>query len=274
MLALGYVHEEDFPDATAPVAPPPERLDERAIIARHESEQRSGVPLWRRSNRRDAKARAREAAAAEIASEQEKRERDRQALQVHLDERWRLVLANDKEAVFDILEAAFEDNEMPAAPIDVDGATATILMKFAAPDELIPEREVATTPTGKPTHKRRSKRTTNELYAEILASHVMATVKEVFAVAPAIQHIRVLAIRGDRLGGGLQLVPLYMGEFNRQVLPREWNDINVLGLIERHGEIRYKGQAQELAPLTTRNDPQLRAAVDELARQLDWKPAP
>lgn len=274
MLALAFVHKDEFAPATAPIAPPAEPVDERAITARHEREQRSGIPLWRRSERRDAKARAREGAAAEIAAERQRRELERGGLQAQLDADWRRLLATERDVVFEVVETAFEDNEIPAAPIDVDGATATLLVKIGAPGELIPEREVTTTPTGKPTHKRRSKGVINALYAEILASHVVATVKEALAVVPSLQHIRILAIRGDRLGGGLQMIPLYVGEFGRGQVQRDWNDVNVLAFIEAHGQIRYKGQAQELAPLVTKHDPELRAALDELAAHLEWKPAP
>jgi hypothetical protein len=53
-----------------------------------------------------------------------------------------------------------------------------------------------------------------------------------------------------------------------------WKDTNVLAFIESHGNLRYKGQAQEVAPLVTKSDADLRAAVDHLAAQLQWKPAP
>jgi hypothetical protein len=275
MLALAFVHRDEFAEVVAPVAPAVEPQDESEVIARHEVEQRSGIALWKRSERRAATARGHEAAAADIAQERQKRERERDALLARLDEGWRLLMANDQDAVFEAIEAAFEDNEMPAAPIDVDGPGATLLMKVAETSELIPEREVGTTPTGKPTHKRRTKGVINALYAEILASHVVATVKEAFAVAPGLRHIRILTIRGDRLGGGLQLILLYLGEFDRASVRRDdWADINVLAIIESCGQVRYKGQAQELAPLDTKSDPQLRAAVDEVAAHLQWKPAP
>jgi hypothetical protein len=83
-----------------------------------------------------------------------------------------------------------------------------------------------------------------------------------------------LTIRGDRLGGGLQIIPLYVGLFDRISLRHDWNDVNALAYVETHGQFRYKGQAQELAPLATKNDPELRATLDELAVQLQWKPAP
>jgi hypothetical protein len=275
MLSLAFVHRDEFPDVVAPAAPAPEGVDEEAVYGRHERDELASISFWRRSQRREAKAAARDAAAAGVAEERAKREQERVAVQRRLDDEWQRLMRNDHELVLAAIEVAFEDNEMSAAPIDVEGDGASLLMKIASPSELIPEREVTTTPSGKPTHKRRPKGSVNALYAEILASHALATVKEAFAVAPGLQHVRLLVVRGDRLGGGLQLIPLYAGAFDRGALPRtDGKDFNVLGFIEAHGDIRYKGQAQEVAPLATKGDPELRHTVDLLARQLDWKPAP
>ena len=148
-------------------------------------------------------------------------------------------------------------------------------MKIGAPGEPVPEREVAQTPTGKLTHKRRTKSVANALYAEIMASHIVATAKEALAVAPGLREARVLAIRGDRLGGGLQLIPLYAGMFDRTAISRsDWKDLSVLSFVEAHGDITYKGQAQEVAALRSKNDPELRAALDDIAAHLGWKAAP
>jgi hypothetical protein len=274
LLSLAFVHEDEFPDAVPPVAPPATAVDEKEVLGRHEHEQLAGVSIFKRRERRAAKERARSAAAEEVERERLERERAQAALQASLDEQWQRLLANDHDVVFHTIEAAFEDNEMPAAVLDVSGASVTLLMRISSPDDLIPEREVTQTPTGKPTHKRRTKRVVNALYAEIMASHSVATAKEALAVAPALDGVRLLVIRGDRLGGGLQLIPLYTGEFDRRsVEPTEWKDINVLGFIEAHGNIKYRGQAQEVAALSTRNDLELRATLQEIAAHLNWKPA-
>jgi hypothetical protein len=52
----------------------------------------------------------------------------------------------------------------------------------------------------------------------------------------------------------------------------DWKDINVLGFIEAHGNIKYRGQAQDVVALSTRNDPELRATLQEIAAHLNWKP--
>jgi hypothetical protein len=275
MLALAFVHTDEFPEATPPFAPPPEVVDEAEVVSRHEREQPAGISILRRGQRREARATAHETALQELEQERSRREHERQAIQAELDQHWRELTSNDPGAVHDAIESAFEDNELPAAVIDVHAASATIIMKIASPIELIPDREVTQTPTGKPTHKRRTKRVINALYAEIMASHIVATAKEALAVAPGLDEARVLVIRGDRLGGGVQLNPLYAGAFDRGSLTRgDWNSVNVLGFVEAHGNINYKGQAQEVGTLPTKNDPELRAALDEIADHLGWKPAP
>lgn len=275
MLSLAFVHKDSFPDAVAPTVAPPEAVDESEVLARHEREQLTGISIFKRSQRRAAKERASETAAQEVERETGQRARDHDAVQSSLDEHWRQLLANDSHAVFEAIEAAFEDNEMPAAVIDTHEVSATLLMKIGSPGELIPEREVTHTPTRTLTHKRRTKSAINALYAEIMASHIVATAREALAVAPGLREVRVLSVRGDRLGGGLQLIPLYAGVFDRQALMRnDWDDLNVLGFVEAHGNIRYKGQAQEVAALRVKDDPELRSTLDEIAAHLDWKPAP
>ena len=125
MLALAFVHEDEFPDATPPQGPRPEAVDEVEVLSRHTRAQLAGISILKRGQRREARARAGEAAAEEIERETRRREGERQALQALLDEHWRDLVANNPEAVHDAIENAFEDDEMPAAVIDVRGASAT-----------------------------------------------------------------------------------------------------------------------------------------------------
>jgi hypothetical protein len=201
MVALGQAHREEFPPAQRPVAPAPESIDAKVIRHRHETEQREGIAFFKRAERKAAKQRAAELAAREASLEKTRREQEQLAEQARLDDAWRALLDNEPGQVFASIEAAFEDNEMPAACIDVDGDSATVLMRIAQPSELVPERMVALTPTGKPTHHKRTKTDINQIYADLLASHVLATVSEALAVAPGLSEVRAIVIRGDQVGG-------------------------------------------------------------------------
>jgi hypothetical protein len=157
MLALAFVHKAKFPNAIAPVVPPPLPVNGREVLARHECDALAGISILKRARRRAAKERARETAAHEVERERARLKQEHEALQASLDEHWRRVLANDHDAVMETIESAFEDNEMPAAAIDVRDASATLLMKIGSPADLIAEREVTQTPTGRPTHRRLTK---------------------------------------------------------------------------------------------------------------------
>jgi hypothetical protein len=275
MVALGQAHREEFPAAQRPVAPAQESIDAKAIRHRHETEQREGIAFFKRAERKEAKKRAAELATREAGVEKARREQDQLAEQARLDDAWRALLDNEPRQVFASIEAAFEDNEMPAACIDVDGDSATVLMRIAQPSELVPERMVALTPTGKPTHHKRTKTDTNQVYADLLASHVLATVSEALAVAPGLSEVRAMVIRGDQVGGSTILACLYAGRFPRDALARidlKDENLNPLTIIENaDGLIHYKGKTQELTPLGLREEPELRAVVESIAEQLEWK---
>jgi hypothetical protein len=78
--------------------------------------------------------------------------------------------------------------------------------------------------------------------------------REALAVPPAITEVRVLIIRGDRLGGGTALTALDAGRFDRKRLAQTaLGQVNPLTVIENaDGLIRDKGEAHTVAPLDLR----------------------
>jgi len=76
---------------------------------------------------------------------------------------WRAFLAGDEEAVLAALEAAFEDNQAPAAAVGFDAGALSVIARFPQVDGLIPERYATTTPTGRPTIKKRTKTGRHEM---------------------------------------------------------------------------------------------------------------
>ena len=233
-----------------PVAPAAEPVDRYELMREHRKRARSAIALWRIRDRiaaaRTADAEAARAAEAEaerrrqeqraeqqrldglwndlqqarqrvadelvvrVAAEKEQRLASRAAEQAKLDEEWERLGANDPELTLAVLEQAFADNEAPAAAIDCEGDRTTVVMQFAAPEAIVPERKPARTPTGKRTLKKRTKTEINALYLQALGSNVLATVKEAFAVAPGTNVVQILVIRREtgaraRRGAGCDL---------------------------------------------------------------------
>lgn len=289
-----------------PVAPPPEPVDSYQLMREFRKRSRQGIAFWRIRDQIEAAGRAdkeaeaaaeaemREREAAQeaeqkrldglwadlqqaraavaeglpgrVATEKERRDAARAAEQQELDEAWARLQANDPEVALPALEAAFADNEAPAAAIDCDGNRTTVVMQFSPPEAIVPERKPARTPTGKQTLKKRTKTEINSLYLEALGSNVLATVKEAFAVAPGTEIVQLLVIRRetDKKNAG-QLAAIYVGEFNRGgyegANPREPG--RALALTSE-SMLNLKGKTEQVAPLDLKERPELGALLEEL----------
>lgn len=290
-----------------PVAAEPEPVDRYELMREHRKHERKGIPPWRvrerveASRRADVKAetsaqegerRSEEAQIAEqarldriwtdlqdarakladrleerIAAEAKRRGDKRASEQAEIDAEWEKLQANDPELTMAGLEEAFADNEAPAAPIDCDGDRVTVLMQFRAPEELIPERKPARTPTGKPTLKKRTKTEVNDLYLQALGSNVLATVKEAFAVAPGAQIVQLLVVRRETDGKHVgELAVIYVGEFDRSGYEGASGSRDLRKALElaAGSELNLKGKTEQVAPLPLSERPDLQAILDHL----------
>lgn len=289
-----------------PVAPPPEPVDRYQLMREFRKRARQGIAFWRIRDQIEvarqadeeaeavAEAEAHErktaqeaeqkrldglwvelqqarAAVAEdlpgrVAAEKERRDTARAAEQQELDDAWAQLQANDPGVTLPALEAAFADNEAPAAAIDCEGNRTTVVMQFSLPEAIVPERKPARTPTGKRTLKKRTKTEINALYLEALGSNVLATVKEAFAVAPGTEIVQLLVIRRetDKKNAG-QLAAIYVGEFNRGgyegANSREPGRALALA---PESMLNLKGNTEQVAPLDLKERPALVALLEEL----------
>lgn len=218
--ALTSLHHEEFPLAQRPLLPLPPPVDpgpiRQAMLAQH----LAGVSVFQRARRRQIKEWAVGAARDEAGRQYQARLAEHAEQQARLDSFWNALIAHDPAAVTARMESAFEDNQSPAACVDVGDDNvryATVLVMFGTP-QMIPEQKPMLTPTGRPTLKKRTKTDRNALYAAALGSAVLATVKEGFTVAPSVEEIRVLVVRKDpqALTPESFLSAIYAARFRRE----------------------------------------------------------
>jgi hypothetical protein len=109
--------------------------------------------------------------------------------QAKIDGFWNALTAHEPGAVIAQLELAFEDNQSPAACMDVgqDPVRYATALVMYGPPQMIPDQRPDVTPGGRPTLRKRSKADRNALYTAALGSTVLATVKEGLAVAPSVE---------------------------------------------------------------------------------------
>jgi hypothetical protein len=251
------------------VAPEPPPVDERSIRKRHEAAALAGVSVFKRTLRTEARQRATLTAEQEIRAEWQRRVHERNLAQEQLDAGWRLLLANDPETVVATLEAAFEDNEARAAALDVNGSEVVLVVLSPSPDAL-PERMPARTPAGNLTLKKITKSDRAQLYKTMVCGHVLATVREAFAVAPAIDAARVVAFRSGGLDayGRPRIDLLLAARFDRNALDGiQWARAEAPDVVNDASSelvVNIKGQAKELHPIDLAREPELAQLVEHV----------
>lgn len=98
---------------------------------------------------------------------------------------------------------SFADNSARVLIVKAEGSKACLGLQLPRID-VIPEKKAHTTPTGRLSSKVWPKLELNEAYAQLLAAHLLATGRELFAIAPSIQTLRVLGfLDGSAVAEGI-----------------------------------------------------------------------
>ena len=267
------MHRVTFPTATKPVLPPPEPADELSLIRDRERELLAGIGVLKRAQRKEAKARARELGLKDAGRVNQERSEHHQEQAAELDETWNSLVSNEPSVVIEAVDAAFEDNSAPAAPVDVEGDTLSLVM--LAPSEVwIPERKPALTPSGKATTKKMTKAETADAYLTLLSGHLLLTIKEALATAPGIRRVKAVVVRrGERdVYGTTPLEVLLAGTYARDDLVKvRWHDAlspEIIVQVAEQGVMNLKGRPPRLHPVVLADQPELGAFVKVLADKL------
>jgi hypothetical protein len=256
------LHRQEFPPASQPVVSPPPALDESAVRKRHEATALQGIGIFKRSERAAAKERAAASAQQEIDAERLRQAAEQDALQAELDQRWQALNGNDPEAVLDTLADAFEDNEAAAAPVNVEGDEATVVM-LAPPQEILPERYPTLTTAGNLTLKKLPKADRASFYKMLVCGHLLATLRETFAVAPGIRATRGVVLRASPPDayGNVRPELLIAGRWERQAFEGvQWSAADAVLIVNDTATelvLNQKGSAKELTAVVLSKEPEL-----------------
>ena len=195
-----YLHRGSFPAVQAPVAPPIDEVDERAIKRRHQRAGTKGASWFARAERARARENALAAAQEEIDATKAQRQEQRATLQAGLDARWRALVENDADAVLSALQEGFQGT---GAALELDSNSLSIVVPAPGLD-VVPEHAPAVTPTGRPSLRKMTKTERNNLYDEVLCGHLLAAVRKTLAVAPGIEDVWAGMVRTGEHGVGVE----------------------------------------------------------------------
>jgi hypothetical protein len=254
------VHQQEFPPAQRPVAPPPVLPDESKVRSEHERVALQGIGLFKRAERAAAKQRAAEAAAADFAALKRQAEMDAARAQKALDQQRQQLLGNDPDAVIATLAEAFEDNEAPSAPIGVADDEVSLVVLVPA-ESAVPERMPGTTQAGNLTLRRLPKGERASLYTLLVAGHVLVTLREAFAVAPGINAARVIALRSEGADayGKARLDCIMAGRWTRAAFSGvRWQEANAATILQdTASELAANIRRSQLLPIDLAKEPEI-----------------
>lgn len=238
---------------------PPEA---QALERKHKRAALQGVRFWQRAKRKAARTRALTLALDEAHVEQERLQAETQRLQDAFDRDWAALLDNDPGAVSRSVERSFAAVSHPLLAHGHFDASVLVIVGFPSLD-IVPEREFATTPTGRPTTRKRSKSDRNDLYADAIAAFTLANARRAIAAAPAAPGAFVVTMRP--LESGIGWKPIASVDFPREAIANWRADSSAL-LIFNHfgGQLSQKGRTREICGLSDLGDP----TIDELVRAL------
>lgn len=267
------IHKTGFSPAQHPKVPPITPPDEKALYRKREEELLNGISLFKRAERKASKEKAAELAAADLRSEKARLQQAHDEQQAELDAAWSRLNENDPETVIATIDEAFEDNQAPAAPVDVEGSTLSLVM-LVPPESEIPDRMPDLTPSGKPTVKKMTKAIRADTYLTLVCGHLLATTKEALAVAPGISEVKAVAVRraSPDVFGDIRMEVILATSFSRSDLNRvQWDSATSPEIVQQAStELLWetKGKSAELKPLDLDDEPALKTFVDAIAERI------
>nr|MDQ2725532.1 hypothetical protein [Actinomycetota bacterium] len=214
--------------------------------------------------------------AGEVAQRREQAEGEYQATLKEAARRYEALVANEPEDVLGALEAGFERRENPAAAIDCDGDAASVVLRLP-PFSAVPDSKPVVPRKGKATLQPRTDAERHGLYLRVLASGVVAAVRQTLATAPGLGHVRILAVRPTGAPQGARpLEAVYAGSFDARAVARTvWGEVDPVGEIAAlPGRLLHlSSDDRVVAPLDLEAEPDVAAVVDTLIAALHPGPA-
>ena len=264
------LHQEAFEPARPPQAPAPPPVDVGAIRAQRVREAKAATSFFDRAGRKAALAEAEQRATAEAAQLAATYDAERQRWQWELDRQWNALLSNEPDEVLAALADAFEDNEAPAAAVGLAGDEVTLVVVVPS-ISVLPERRPVLTSAGNVSLKKLTKTETNALYLAMVCGYVLVTVKEAFAVAPALRSTKVVTVRArpqdayGKVGTDVLMATTFARERLKGIQWQQADAVRVTEDASSEWVRRQRGAAKELQPLDLAAEPDLAkivAAVD------------
>lgn len=196
---LMAVRHARYAPSQRPIVPPAVRPDPAGFEAQEWARRRREAAWWQRSRRRAIRAEVTVSAQQQadllyVAAAQRVEEEQRRA-----DRWWAALVAGDPAVARAALETAVVENTAPVRVVQAAGASATVAILLPE-SSVLPARRPSVTPTGKPTTKAWTQTEFNDAYADLLGAHLLAMLRQTWAVTPSVVQARVVGLLDTAAG--------------------------------------------------------------------------
>lgn len=273
LLSIIEIHRVEFPQVQKPILEKPPRPALALFEKQRKKELLAKIPFLSFSRRKEAKKRAHEMALEDVRKDEERRRLEYESAQREVDAQWARLMANDPETVIAMVDQALEDNKAPAAPVNVEGSSLSVVVLVAGIDD-VPEKKPDFTPSDKATVKKMTKLERSDMYLTLVCGHLLATIRESLAVAPVVSDVKAVVVRQSNpdVYGNPRLEVLLTGRYERSNLERvRWQEALPSDIVqEASSELSWslKGRPRQLQPLDLDEEPELKTFVDVLSEKV------
>lgn len=193
LAQLMVVQRERFAVAQRPVAAAPELPDPAPLRAAEWNRLKRQAHFWQRERRAQLRAQAFGSADAQNIAAYQAALAHAATWQQQADRWWDALNRGESNVLAAALAAAFADNSAQVAVMSADGHRVTLALALPAL-EVVPAKKAHVTPGGKLSSKAYTQTERNQVYADLIGAHLLATLRETWAVAPSVTQVRVLGV--------------------------------------------------------------------------------
>ncbi len=194
LAELISARRDKFTPATRPVIPEVPPVPDEPIRTRMWAARRREVPWWRPRVRKELAAKVQAAAHAEAELQWQQADVQRARLQEDADRWWQQLNAGTPTVVEQALVATFADNAAPVAVDKLKPTEAQLRVSLPPPD-VMPAKVAHITPSGRRSVRAWKQAEFEAAYRALLGAHLLATVREAWAVGAPLTELNVIGQR-------------------------------------------------------------------------------
>jgi hypothetical protein len=248
---LMKVERERFQEISRPIIAPQEPVSSKPFYAAEMTRRRGEYKFYQFAQKKIVSQESWKVADAQANARFLELDKERDFEQAKADAWWALLNEGESQVLADALKLAFSDNQAPVIIQRAQGPEAYLVLVL--PDiEVLPEKRMNITPTGRVSSKKWTIAEKNEVYGQLLGAHLIATIREAWAVAPSLKQIRIVGIDQHKaVGEGTLFDVTVQREDGR------WDDDNwgeAILVMEKFG-LKYKGKSKEIVAWSAKDLP-------------------